>query len=95
MAHAVAQYMAVRGENAEFAAAALAITGEMLVRMRSLDAIDYRLSPDQRRLKVRGALEDAKREEENAVIAFKLEECPRFEIYNDNRYEQHWYSWSG
>jgi glycosyltransferase involved in cell wall biosynthesis len=95
MAHAVAQYMAVRGENAEFAAAALAITGDMLVRMRSLDAIDYRLSPDQRRLKVRGALEDAKREEENAVIAFKLEECPRFEIYNDNRYEQHWYSWSG
>lgn len=95
MAQAAAQYMSVRGENAEFAAAALAFTVGMLSRMRGLDAIDYRLSPDERRLKVRKALEEAKCEEQHAHVTFQLAERPRFEIYNDNRYEQHWYSWSG
>ena len=27
--------------------------------------------------------------------AFALSATPRYEIFNDNRYEQHWYSWSG
>jgi len=95
MAHAVAQYMVERGENAKFAAAALTTASDMLTRMRSLDAIDYRLSPDERQSKVRLALQEAKLVEEEAVEAFALAERPRFEIYNDNRYEQHWYSWSG
>jgi hypothetical protein len=24
-----------------------------------------------------------------------MTQAPQYEVFNDNRYEQHWYSWSG
>jgi glycosyltransferase involved in cell wall biosynthesis len=95
MADAMARYMVARGENAVFAAQAMQSAQAMLGRMRALDRLDYRLAPQARRAAVTTMLAEAKRQEAEDQSAFNLDARPRYEIFNDNRYEQHWYSWSG
>lgn len=94
MAHAVALYMVRRAENPEFAAAAARSTGRLLSLIRGLETIDMRLSPAERSETVLRALAAAKRQEAPDAAAFGMADAPRYEIFNDNRYEQHWYSWS-
>jgi len=94
MAHVVAQYMVKRAENPEFAAAALEATTAMLARIQNLESFDMRMSPDARSELVLRALVAAKRQEVQDRDRFGLADAPRYEIFNDNRYEQHWYSWS-
>lgn len=95
MAGAVAAYMRERGENTEFAAAAMTSTTAMLERIRGLEALDLRLSPHQREAAVLEALYQAKSQEQFDQSTFDLPTKPTYDIFNDNRYEQHWYSWSG
>lgn len=94
MAHAVALYLVRRAENPEFAVSAVASANAMLDRIRRLETIDMRLSPDERKAIVLRALVEAKRQESLDQSTLGLEQRPRYEIFNDNRYEQHWYSWS-
>jgi glycosyltransferase involved in cell wall biosynthesis len=94
MAEAVSHYMVERGENPDFANRALESCIKMNKIIRSIETIDMLLSPDDRKLEVLRALEAAKVQELEAQSHFSLTQRPRFEIVNDNRFEQHWYSWS-
>ncbi len=94
MAYAVARHLVDRGENPAFAEAALQSVTTMLERIRALEGLDLRQSPAERRHAVLKALAAAKQQEALDADLFRLERRPRYEIFNDNRYEQHWYSWS-
>jgi len=94
MAYAVALYMVKRGENPKFAAAALQSTTLLMQLIRSIEFFDFRLSPAERSEIVLRALVSAKRQERIDAECFKMNDAPRYEIFNDNRFEQHWYSWS-
>ncbi len=94
MAFAVARHLIDRAENLAFAELALQSVSTMLERIRVLEVLDLRQSPPERRCAVLNALAAAKRQEVLDMERFQLERRPRYEIFNDNRYEQHWYSWS-
>jgi glycosyltransferase involved in cell wall biosynthesis len=94
MAHALARYMVQRGENPEFASAALRSSSLLIQLIRSIEVFDFRLSPSERSEIVLMALVSAKRQEFIDAESFKMSDAPRYEIFNDNRFEQHWYSWS-
>ena len=94
MAYAVARHLVDRGENPVFAERALRSATTMLDRVRALEVLDLRQSPPERRLAVLRSLAVAKRQEAADMTDLELEARPRYEIFNDNRYEQHWYSWS-
>ena len=94
MAWAVARHLMDRAENPAFAEAALQSATAMLGRVRALEVLDLRQSPSERRHFVLQSLAMAKRQEAVDEMKLGLERRPRYEIFNDNRYEQHWYSWS-
>ncbi|GBF56660.1 PGL/p-HBAD biosynthesis glycosyltransferase [Candidatus Phycosocius bacilliformis] len=94
MAEVVAQYMVERNENPEFAREAVSSTVRMNQFIRSITDIDMRLSPAERRLAVLEILAAAKKQEVSDQSKFGLGNRPRYEIVNDNRFEQHWHSWS-
>lgn len=95
VAHSLAVYMTRRGDNPEFAAKALASSEAMLKRIHMLEELSFLLSPDERQYAVAEAMVEAKEQELTDLANFGLSSRPRYEIFNDNRYEQHWYSWSG
>jgi hypothetical protein len=94
MALAVARHMIARGANPKFAADALASAEAMIQRIQGLETLDMRLPPSERRQAVAQALVDAKAQELTDQNAFDLESRPIYNIVNDNRYEQHWYTWN-
>ncbi len=94
MAYVVACHLIDRAENPTFAEAALQSAKAMLDRIRALEVLDLRQSPPERRQFVLESLIMAKRQEAVDELKLGLEQRPRYEIFNDNRYEQHWYSWS-
>lgn len=95
VAHSLAQYMSRRGENEAFARAAVISASAMLQRIRTLEELSFLLAPEERERTVAEALFQAKEQEAADQAAFGLMVRPHYEIFNDNRYEQHWYSWSG
>jgi hypothetical protein len=59
-----------------------------------LDQIDLRLSPRLGRFQTTRVLMSAARREAVDQTTFDLPTRPNYELFNDNRYEQHWWSWS-
>jgi glycosyltransferase involved in cell wall biosynthesis len=94
MAEAVAHYMVERNENPEFARKAVLSTVKMNQHIRAITDVDMRFSPAERKLAVLEILVAAKKQEVDDQQTFGLENRPRYEIVNDNRFEQHWHSWS-
>jgi hypothetical protein len=59
-----------------------------------LDQIDLRRSPRVHQFQAMRALMSAARQEAVDQTRFDLPMRPTYRFVNDNRYEQHWWSWS-
>ena len=96
LADSLARHIAVRPDAPDFAPAALRVTGEALARLRMVDLLPsaggntisamHQTWSALREFRVARALRHA------ALLGFT--DMPLHEIFNDNRYEQHWWSWS-
>jgi hypothetical protein len=71
-----------------------------LATLRSLEQLPRRIGSGLRGVNyarhVYGVLHAVKRGlAEHHQEVFELPQRPHYELFNDNRYEQHWWSWSG
>lgn len=94
MAAAVAAYVANRGEDLDLAKKMSLSVDRLLGVMNSMETLEFRLSPKRRKQIMIAALEDLRAYEGPDQAAFSLSHPPRYELFNDNRFEQHWWSWS-
>ncbi len=99
LAAALAEHLASRPDRPAWAAQALHDTREAVELIRSIDFVPRRAPHG-----VLGAgalawllrrLRQARQMAARHQATFGLDARPSYEIFNDNRYEQHWYSWSG
>ena len=94
LAHTLAQYMVHRGDDATLAFAALASTEAMLGRLRRVDTMDASAPEDVSRRTLIRALKEAQAQQLEDQRVLGLEAVPRYEIFNDDRFEHHHGSWS-
>jgi glycosyltransferase involved in cell wall biosynthesis len=99
LADALAEYLSVRPDAPPWARQARSLTATALALLREVE-----LQPDATPLGPSGILRSlwlyrklraAQRMAVAHRSAFGLPTTPHYEIFNDNRFEQHWYSWSG
>ena len=101
LADALARYLGTRPDvSPEWAAQAQHATAEALAILRGLEQLPRRISSRLRGVNyarhVYGLLMGAKRDlAARHQQVFELPQRPHYELFNDNRYEQHWWSWSG
>lgn len=94
LAVTVGEYLQRRGESGKFGVEAAASSRTLVEFLRQLDQIDLRLSPRLRQFQTTRALMSASRQEADDQVRFDLPTRPTYRLVNDNRYEQHWWSWS-
>ncbi|WP_420407929.1 glycosyltransferase [Hoeflea sp.] len=94
MADSVARYLVERGESGEFAIKARAASQRLLGLVQASDTLDFQRRPIVRQYLIGRNLMAARRLEVPHQIDFGLPERPTYRLFNDNRYEQHWWSWS-
>jgi glycosyltransferase involved in cell wall biosynthesis len=94
LGNAIADYLGKRNENPRAAEKALEATSKLLASMRAMDTLDFRLSPSARQRRLISALWAARQQSTVDQATFALPTRPNYELFNDNRYEQHWWSWS-
>ena len=99
LADALAEHLATRPDAPAWARQARPHTAGALAMLREIDLLPAEVPSGPRGVlrawwlyrRVRAA----QRMAEAHRAAFALPAAPHYEIFNDNRYEQHWYSWSG
>jgi glycosyltransferase involved in cell wall biosynthesis len=98
IAAAVAEHLAGRPDAAAWAATALTEARAVLSLVRSIDLVPEDLPRGPRgvltALWVHRQLTAMRRLAVNHRSLFAMSQTPHYEVFNDNRYEQHWYSWS-
>ncbi|MFA6964002.1 glycosyltransferase [Bosea sp. (in: a-proteobacteria)] len=94
LAAATAAYLVRRGENPDFARAAMHASARLLDAVQRTDTLNLQLRRRVRQMEMLRTLLDAKSWEAEDQIALNLTQRPHYNIFNDNRYEQHWWSWS-
>lgn len=96
LAEALARHIAARPDAPAFAAAALQATGEALARLRELELLPEaaagRLAVASHAWSVVWEFHKGRAARHAALL--DLPGTPFHEVFNDNRYEQHWWSWS-
>ncbi|HSI74194.1 MAG TPA: glycosyltransferase [Fimbriimonas sp.] len=94
LGHAIAGYLVRRNENPTAAKQALRTTDKLLGALRGLDTLDFKLSPGSRQRQLLSTLWAVRQQSKSDQATFRLSTPPAYEVFNDNRYEQHWWSWS-
>jgi glycosyltransferase involved in cell wall biosynthesis len=98
LAHSVAEYLAERPEGGAIGANALRAMDETRRIMRSLEIWQQPVRRDPGRVRdaawMFGRLRRLRHLAESHRNEFSLADVPSYEAFNDNRYEQHWWSWS-
>lgn len=97
LAHALALHLAGRRDAPELAQVAVAVTGEALAALRAVERLPGR-APRGTLMAAqvgRRVLEFRRRLAQRHAALIGLPAIPHEEVFNDNRYEQHWWSWSG
>lgn len=94
LASATAAYLQRRGETPDFARAAQHASGRLLSAVERMDALDLQLRRRVRQWGTLRTLLDAKGWQSEDRAALGLAQTPHYDIFNDNRHEQHWWSWS-
>ena len=94
MAVNVARYLVERGESGAFADNALKSSEKLLGYLRDLDFVDFRMKNYKRSLHFYRYLVEAHKQEPKDILRLGLPQRPDYSLFNDNRYEQHWWSWS-
>ena len=98
LAEAIANHLKRRADSPAGASAAWEEASRAQALIRGLEEMPARLGPFGQaisgRLWVFGQLRAARDLAMQQQRRLALPEPPRFDIFNDNRYEQHWYSWS-
>ncbi len=101
LADALARYLATRPDApVEWVQRAARATGEAVAALRQLDELPRTVLGGPRGLGVawhvfaRVKAAHGSMAEQHRVL-FDLPARPHYELFNDNRYEQHWWSWSG
>jgi hypothetical protein len=94
LGNAIAGYLARRNENLTAARQALRTTDKLLGALRALDTLDFKLSPGSRQRRLLSTLWAVRQQSKSDQATFGLSTPPAYELFNDNRYEQHWWSWS-
>jgi glycosyltransferase involved in cell wall biosynthesis len=94
LAAALADYMMMRGDNPGFAAAAKAATTRLLKAVLRVESQDLHSPVQLREAGLSRTFEELECEQEQIEVTFGSGINPRLRLFNDNRYEQHWWSWS-
>jgi len=98
LAGSLADHLARRPDGPRWATQAQRETADMLSLMRDIDRLPASASAGRGGLKlafgVYQRLRSVRRVAARHKQLFALPQTPHYEIFNDNRYEQHWYSWS-
>lgn len=100
LADALARYLETRPDvPAEWAARARAATGKAMALMQRLEHLPGTVSLGRRGLPLAAHVLGQVRAARGGMAArhqqvFNLRDRPHYEVFNDNRYEQHWWSWS-
>jgi hypothetical protein len=98
LAAAVAEHLVGRPDAPAWAAAALGESRALLSLVRGIDLVPEEMPRGPRGLLaalwVHRRLTAMRRLAVKHRSVFGMRERPHYEIFNDNRYEQHWYSWS-
>lgn len=97
LADSLARHIAARADAPDFAPQAMRVTGEALARLRMVDLLPpAAASPIGAMHQTWSAIREfrASRARRHAAL-LGLPDKPFHEVFNDNRYEQHWWSWSG
>ena len=99
LADALAEFLATRPDAPAWARRIRPQTAAALALLRNVElvpkAVPVGLRGIFRSLWLHRKLHSARRLAAAHRAAFGLPATPHYEIFNDNRYEQHWYSWSG
>lgn len=99
LADALTEYLASRPDAPSWVRLARPQTTAALALLREIELVPAttRVGPHGilRSLWLYRRLRAAQRMAAAHRLAFNLATTPHYEIFNDNRYEQHWYSWSG
>lgn len=98
LACSVAEHIAVRSDGGAIGANALHAMDETMRIMRSLEIWQRPVQGDPGPVRggawMFGTLRRLRHLAENHRTEFGLPDAPIYEAFNDNRYEQHWWSWS-
>ena len=98
LAYGVAEYLAERSDSGAIGANALRAMDETMRIMHSLEIWQRPVRRDPGRVRgaawMLGRLRRLRHMAENHRNGFGLADVPIYEAFNDNRYEQHWWSWS-
>lgn len=97
LAEALATHLVKRGYAPAFAQGALAAAREALADIRSVELLpDEILGRAGMTLHSSRAVHRLRRQlPARHQVTLTLKDPPWYEVFNDNRYEQHWWSWSG
>lgn len=94
LASSTAAYLCRRGENPAFAKTARHAASRLLNAAIGTDTLDLHFRPLVRQFDLLQKLRDAKKWQVEDHGALGLAQQPHYNLFNDNRYEQHWWSWS-
>lgn len=94
LASSTAAYLCRRGENPAFANAARHASGRLVNTAVGADMLGLDLRPLARQLSLLQKLRDFTKWKVEDHKALGLVQQPHYNLFNDNRYEQHWWSWS-
>lgn len=75
--------------------AAAGLVRDLRQALRELDGVDFSTTGGWRRSFIASMMNWFPAQQEAAQRAFDLADEPIFRFVNDNRFEQHWWSWSG
>lgn len=95
MASAIAEYLIRRGEDPTFAAAAMAVARRWSHVIGRIEEISMHFSARHRQVQMFSLLRKMRAAELEGQATFGLSERPCYMVFSDNRFEQHWWSWSG
>lgn len=94
LASAIIAYMEGRGDNPDFVARSKPIVERAHGLLVSVDRQSLRTPVERRQAALRDVGTSMAALELQAQASLDLETRPQFRIFNDNRHEQHWWSWS-
>ena len=98
IANALAAYLAGRPDAPSWAVEARRETAEALRLIRSVELLPANLLPGPRGIGIMAWVTNRVRETRKLGVRhqrlFNLPNKPVYEVFNDNRHEQHWWSWS-
>lgn len=94
LALSVATYLEAHAENPQFARSARQAATALVSKIASIERIDFNLSIRHHQFAAFQLLKTLRQRELQDKQLFQLANRPHYRIFNDNRHEQHWWSWS-